>query len=220
MGFDGGLSGGSVRLSDTVVGSQLGKPPSFYVARICGGLPLAAGVSVFLLWLLTGSEIFVLLGIAVLFLGLILFAIGGIALARASWVMARKPNYETVRGSVFAIAALLVVNFPVAGGILWTVSYLQKRYLVTIDNRSAEALEEVRLFGGGCEEFLGWIASGDSEEQGLWFEQDGQLKIEFRRSGRQEAHIVESYVTGGLGGWALVIVDAEGKVSVSSSGFD
>ncbi len=196
------------------------RPPSFHVARVCGGLPLATGVSVFLLWLLTDSELFMLLGLGILFLGLVLFGVGSIALARASWLMASKPGYETVRGSVFACAALLLANFPVAGGILWSVGYLQTRYLVTIENQSSEALEAVRLVGGGCDESLGSIAGEDTAVQAMWFDRDGQLKVEFRHSGLQEAHIVEGYVTTGLGGQARVVVDPDGDVSVSASGFD
>ncbi len=178
---------------------------------MCGASPLVAGVSVFLLWVLTRRDWLMGAGLFVLFVGLALFAVGTLALARFCWLALRagEPPPGFWRSTAFA-AALLLSNFPAAGAIIWKVDDLYTRYTVVVRNATGNTLEDVRVSGGGCEAVFGAIAPGDEARRSFLIQHDGQLEIHADGLRRQT---IVGYVTNSLGGHTTVTVHPGGAVT-------
>src|SRR5437773_2930664 len=107
---------------------------AYRVAVICGALPLVVGVSIFLLWLITGWDWLMMAGIFTLYGGVAIFVIGAVALARFCWLACRTPEQPRRRlwPSTLGCATLLLSNFAVAGGFTATVIVIETRYTVIV----------------------------------------------------------------------------------------
>jgi hypothetical protein len=150
-------------------------------------------------------------GVFMLFAGLALFAVGAVALARYCWLALRAPEPPPrLWRSTALAAALLLVNFPAAGTIIWKVGDLYSGYTVVVRNDSGKALEDVRVSGGGCEEVLGRIAAGGEERCSLLIRRDGHLEI---RAAGLAPQPIRDYVTSGLGGHTTATVHPGGTVT-------
>lgn len=150
-------------------------------------------------------------GVLVLGLGLALFAVGAIALARYCWVALRAPELPPrFWGSTALAATLLAANFPAAGLIVWKVDELYTRYTVVVRNDGGKPLEDVRVSGGGCEEILGTIAPGDEKRCSFQVRHDGCLEVSAAGLPR---HTISGYVTNGVGGHTTATVHPDGSVT-------
>lgn len=186
---------------------------AYRAALACGVLPLAAGTSIFALWVVTRWEWLMPAGVFTLFLGLALFVVGALALARFCWLGLRMPEPPPGFWRATAIAAaLLLSNFPAAGTIIWKVGDLYSRYTVVVRNESGRALEDVRISGGGCEAVFGTIAPGEEERRSFLIQHDGQLEIHADGLGRQT---IVGYVTNSMGGHTTVTVHPDGTVTTT-----
>jgi len=180
-------------------------------AIVCALLPLIAGTSIFALWVPTRWEWLMAAGFVVLGLGLALFAVGTLALARYCWLALCAPELPPRFWGLAALAAaLLVVNFPAAGLIVWKVDELHSRYTVVVRNDSGKPLEDVRVSGGGCEEILGTIAAGDERRCSFLVRRDGHLEV---RAAGLAPQPISGYVTNGLGGHTTATVHPDGSVT-------
>src|SRR4051794_23588678 len=88
----------------------------YRIAIACGWLPMAAGITVFLLWLATDSGLFMVAGLFILLLGSLLFAIGIICLIIYAWRehRGRFASRKKILFRTAIAAAILVANFPIA----------------------------------------------------------------------------------------------------------
>lgn len=188
----------------------------FYrVAFVCGAAPLLAGISVFLLWLLTRWGPLMVTGVLTICAGFGAFVMGCIALAIYCWrgLRSRDSNRRPVWLPTFVCAGLLLVNFPVAFGIVEAVIDVEMRYVVVIHNASGQPLDDVRVFGGGCDESFGSLAPGKTVRRRLRFRTDGDLQ--FRAvSGTTTLEANAGYVTRDLAGAPTITVEPDGTVSV------
>ncbi len=187
---------------------------SYRVALICGAFPLLIGISIFTFWLITRWSWLELAGIYTLYGGAAIFLVGVFALARYCWLAFRTPNIPRrhLWFSTLACAGLLLLNFPVAGGITVAAIAIETRYTVVVHNASDQSLESVRVFGGGCDEPFGTIPPGGIVRQSFWIEHDGELKF----SAISYAKIIDGYVTHGSGGHTTVTINSDGTISGSS----
>jgi hypothetical protein len=100
------------------------------LAGLCGGLPLGVGVVTFLFWLATRAEECMLVGFFTIACGLVLFAVGIIALIIHSvlnWhFLTRDPARSSYRRRLALVALLLVSNFPVCYCIVMIVAAIAK----------------------------------------------------------------------------------------------
>ncbi len=185
---------------------------AYRVALWCGALPLVVGVSIFVLWVITRWDSLMLAGIFTLFGGLAFFAAGAIALSRFCWLGLRAPDLPRRRLWLRTIAcgALLLSNFPVAGGIVVAADVIETCYTVVVRNGSASPLDDVRVVGGGCDVSFGSIPPGDAVRRHFWIQCDGHLEL--RAVGLPD-HAIRGYVTNGQGCHTIVTVHPDGAVS-------
>lgn len=193
---------------------------AYRVALICGASPLLVGVSVFLLWLVTRWDWLMAAGMLTLYGGVAIFLVGALALARFCWLAFRSPDPRGRRPwlSALACAGLLLVNVPVAGGIVAAAIAIETRYTVVVHNTSPQPLESVRVFGGGCDESLGSIPPGGFARRSFWIQRDGELRFRALRGAVIHTKTIDGYVTNNMGGHTTVTVHPDGTVSVSNDG--
>jgi hypothetical protein len=189
---------------------------TFRVAVLSGLLPLLVGVSLFVLWIITRWDWLVAGGFVMLYGGLVSFLIGAIALACYCWAASRSadPPRRKWVPSALACAALLLSNFPTAGGIIAAVITIETCYSVVVHNASQQALIDVRVYGGGCEADLGTIPPGGLAQRSLWIQHDGELEFRAVSSSTNHHMTIDGYVTNGMGGRAVVFVEPNGTISV------
>ncbi|MGW8257748.1 MAG: hypothetical protein ACWGMZ_09715 [Thermoguttaceae bacterium] len=189
---------------------------AYRVALACGVLPLLVGVSIFLLWVSTGWQWLVVAGIVTLCGGVAIFLVGIIALTWYCWLALHTLDISKRRTwlSTFACAGLLLSNFPVAGGIIVAAIAIETRYTVVVHNTLQQPLDDVRVFGGGCEVTFGAISPGGVVRRSFWIHQDGTLEFRAVSNATTYAQTIDGYVTNGMGGYTTVTVKPDGTVSV------
>ena len=192
---------------------------AYRLALVCGAFPLLIGVSIFVLWLITRWDWLMMAGICTLYGGVAIFLVGVLAIARFCWLAFRTPNLPRRRLwlSTLACAGLLLLNFPVAGGITAAAIAIETRYTVVVHNGSQQPLDGVRVFGGGCDESLGSIPPGGIARQSFWIQHDGELKFRALSGTTIHAKTIDGYVTNGMGGHTTVTINPDGTISVSNN---
>lgn len=175
-------------------------------------LPMAVGLSVLGLFVLTDAMALALFGVVVLWFGVVatvaaaLYAILGHARSRRDGI----DRAQRWRVSAFLVA-LIVANYPLAAvcasaGIAWAT-----RYTLELHNR-AETPWRVGLRGPGVDEAV-TVAAGERTSRRLWFCGDGELTLQ--AGDHAEPLVVEPYVTNGLGGEAGVTRCTNGELFVN-----
>ena len=120
-------------------------------------------------------------------------------------------------GQTIVVAAALVVNFPAAGGILWTVYDLETKYTVVIRNHAPAAIELAAITGGGVSLEIGTIRPGATITKKFRVVTDGTLVFSGEQSGRKLQVVADSYVTNGGGGHRQIDVSTGGITEVQSN---
>lgn len=189
---------------------------AYRIALTCGATPLLIGASIFILWLITRWNWLMMAGIFTLYGGVAVVLAGVLALARFCWLAFRTPSYPRRRLwlSTSVCASLLLLNFPVAGGIAAAAISIETRYTVVVHSTLRQPLESVRVFGGGSDEYLGSIPPGSTVRQSFWIQNDGKLEFRARSGTTSHAKTIDGYVTNGMGGHTIVTINPDGTISV------
>ncbi len=89
-------------------------------ALLCGACPLVVGVTIFLLWLVTGWDWLMLAGLCTIFVGVLAFLTGAFSLAIYFYFGWQTPGFPRRKLwlSTLGCAGLLLSNFVVAGAII------------------------------------------------------------------------------------------------------
>jgi hypothetical protein len=182
---------------------------------LLGVIPLAVGVSVFLLWLVTGWTWLMVVAPYVLLAGLIsvLAAFASLVVAITKTIRAGAWSRRLLARTVL-VGTVAVVNFPVAGAIIWTVIALETAYTVEVRNNASAPVEQAALTGGGVSLKIGEVKPGASVTRRFYIAHDGTLLFSAQQSQKQLNVVVDGYVTNNLGGRKEVRVSADGTVAV------
>src|SRR5436190_1014646 len=172
------------------------------IPLVFGTVPLTVGLSIFLFWLVTDWKWLQLIGIVTLCVGFGSVLAGLVCLGIWTLKMVRSGDWSRDRlmGQMIFVAVVLVVNFPVSGGILWTTFNLETRYTVIIRNHAPAAIQLAAITGGGVSLEIGRIQPGASITKKFHIVHDGTLVFSGEQSGRKLQVVVDSYVTNGGGG--------------------
>src|SRR5712691_7569882 len=122
---------------------------SHRLAALFGSVPLSLGTAIFLIWLVARWDWLMFAGAIVLYGGVAMVVAGALGLAHGCWVASRTPGAWR-RGlwrSTLGCAGLLLVNVPVAAGIIAAAIAIMTRYTVVVSNTSQERLDTVRVVG-------------------------------------------------------------------------
>lgn len=192
---------------------------AYRVALACGALPLVAGTSIFLLWLVFRWEWLVNAGGVTIGIGSFLFVLGTIVLTGFSVQTRRCPELprRRVRRMTIGAALLLLANFPVAGGIVAASLAVVSCYTVVVENHSPSSLEAVSISGGGCKVDFGHLSPGGSRRRWFWVRHDGQLILRAASVDTIIKRTVDGYVTNGLGAYRKITIEPGAVISVADA---
>jgi hypothetical protein len=195
----------------------MGKAPWLKTPLLLGGAPLAAGISVFLLWACTRWQWLILVGLCVLCAGLVSVIAGLIGVGIAITKMVRTGfRSRRLMANAAIVAMILTVNFPVAGGIVWSVINLLTQYRVVVRNQASEPIERAALNVGGISVPIGEIKPGASVTRKFYITGDGTLIFSGELNRKQLNTVVEGYVTNSVGGDKEIRVFMDGAIDVRS----
>ena len=178
----------------------------FYRASLLfGAIPLVAGVSIYLLWLLTGWDGFITAGLVLLMLGVPIVVIAaGCFLA---YIIRSGANSKERRRSwlpTLLPPALILSNPPAALIISGLAMAGVTGHRVIILNESPAAIEALSLYSQGLEERVGSIGPGESAKATLYFEGDSSLMFSALVQGQYETGFASDYVTNSMGGETIL----------------
>jgi hypothetical protein len=182
----------------------------------CGGVPLVVGTAIFVAWLFTRADWLEIAGFITIFAGIGAVGIGTICLVvyiERSW-RSREIERRRLVWQAVGTGALLLANFPAAAGAVVGAELIETCYTVTFTNQSDVTLESARVQGGGVNVSLGDVAPGATVKISFWVGQDGELVLTGKHGAAKVEATVEGYVTNGLGGDMIVVLDANGSVTV------
>jgi hypothetical protein len=90
-------------------------------------------------------------------------------------------------------------------------------YVVVIKNNSPHALNDIRIFGAGCDEHVGTVPPGEVVQDSFEIVQDGKLELtgtgESLNGSTNYDQIIDDSVTSEREGMTTVTVDEEGVAS-------
>lgn len=176
------------------------------IAVMCALGPMLTGTAVFLLFVLTRSDPFMVIGLGVIGLGVISFLIGTCFFA-AYVARERRPRLTWKN---VGVVALLLLNFPLAMAYTVGGTYLHTQYVVVIENRSTSPLNQIIIRGPGVFDDVPALAPGAKVMRRMHIGGDGQLILTASRGGKPIEFTISSYVTNGMGGRVSVVVTDSG----------
>lgn len=189
---------------------------SYKIAVACGVLPLLAGTITFGAWLATDSDALMLVGISVILVGLGLFVAGAIALRRFV-VSAKKAAVSYVRRTVI-VAAILVLNFPLALAYMAIADTMVTGIFVTIANDFSGPIRNLVVTDPRGATFpVENIEPGSRHSSCFDFSGEGTVKFSMTASGLAHSGILIGYITPSMGLRAELRLTADGEVEISES---
>lgn len=193
----------------------------YRVALACGGGPLAVGCLIFLLWLVTRDFDLVFFGFLLIFPLLAIIGAGVIAWIAYLVLTLVYPTARGVRNWIHTLEALLllVVNFPVAFGMMLATVMLTNDLRVTVRNESSEPLEQVTVSSVMHDRVADAIPPGGRETLLVPLDREGPITLRYEAGTTTHEAVVEGYAHSysGLDGWREVRVGEDGAVTVAIS---
>ena len=98
----------------------------FRVAFVCWIGPLAVGVSIFGLWVITNAGVLPILGLITLGVGTLMAAVGGVFLllfAITGWPQSDRPTRQILLPAIL-LALLIASNFAAASAVMRAVDWV------------------------------------------------------------------------------------------------
>jgi hypothetical protein len=185
----------------------------YRIALLSGLIPLSLGVGIFGLWLLTRSSWLEVAGLMNLGLGLVLFVAGIVC-----WIVyVVKVRREGSRFRLRMLVPLLVllVNFPAAFAIVYTVDYINSTSTLIVENRSSQEISGLRLSERDRVYSVGSVPAGGRIKRGFHFVFEGSVTYAFERDGKTFEGVAFGYVTSGVGYTSKMVINEPGDVTLA-----
>jgi len=172
--------------------------------KICWLFPLSFGLCVFIVWLVTRMDFLMFVGVLALCIGLF-FTFMGIILGLYQVVKKHRNKKELI--GLVQLLVLILMNIPIALGIVLLSIRIQTAYTVEIYNATDEKLENVCIVGGGIEENIQTINQKEKVRRTFWIRQDGTLICKYRKGDTDQTMVISGYVTNEMGGKDKVTIE-------------
>ncbi len=188
----------------------------YKISLICGVAPLVIGVIIFLAWYFTLWDKLLLLGIFTIYGAFTMVIIGIICLAiylLRQFRINHSFSRNIIKQGLFS-GSILFANFPVAVIIVILVIKIATTFTVVVTNKSGAIIDNFVLTGPGVNINMGQIVPNENAKHSFHVAHDGVLKFKARQKDNEIEGIVESYVTSGMGGKKLIIVDLKKRFTV------
>lgn len=188
------------------------------IAWVCGLTPLITGLVFFIAWLSTRQNGLVFAGLVMIY-PLLLMILAGFA-ALVMFVRTAKRENRPYLLKSLRILALLLVNFPAAGGMAAVTHHIMSVFTVIFINSADAPTGAITLKDPDNRQFsIAPLAPHSSAEQKFHFQGEGSVtyRIEPDRAdsgGQARSGILFPYVTTALGGYARLIIKPGGDIAV------
>ena len=192
---------------------------SYRIALFCGGFPLIAGISIFLLWCFVRWDVLMGCGMVNILVGLILFLIGTVFLLRflSDACEFKRIKERRVFFQLIVAGSLLFSNFPVAVALVVAADRVMTRYVVTIVNESNQRIDDLHLTGGGIDANFGNILPGTSKTRGFNIKREGEVIYTGISGGKPVRGTVNAYFASDMGGDITMIFKPDGTVETEQN---
>lgn len=188
----------------------------YWLAIVCGLIPMVLGSAVFAAWLETDSDSLEIVGIVAIYLGLPLFAVGVVALVVFT-AAARKSEIAYRRSTAIALI-ILVANFPLCVVYVSLAFAMESAHLVTIDNGADVGVGELILSDPAGRQFpVGTVPPGEIRHACLDLAGEGVVRFAFTIDGETREGVLIGYLAAPLGSHATLRVSVERTVSASET---
>ena len=148
------------------------------IALTSGLFPLTSGILIFALWWLFRADWLVMAGLFIILSGLVMFMFGLIAVT-IYFVQAHRQQLPGYRLRAAITLTILLVNFPLAAGIIYSVEHLLSYSTVIIYNQSDFFMDDITLHQRDTQYRLGALAAGSQLEKEIHFKYEGEVSYSF-----------------------------------------
>ena len=194
----------------------------FRISVTCGALPLTAGVLTYFIWLLTRWSWLTMAGLFIIYSGMALVLIGTLGLIVFVWKsFKKKESRKKIFFQALTSGFLLLINFPVAAGIILSFMDIQTEYVITVVNESTDEIQSFTVTGDIKPIYFGTIAPNSRVKRRTHIEQDAHLELSGvaisgsgTKNGKRIEGVVDDYVSNGLAGHKTVIINSNGDLRV------
>lgn len=193
---------------------------NFYrLAWLSWAVPLGAGLATFATWRLTRWDGLEFVGVCIIIAGTIGVVVGMASLGAYVWLARRAQHWSgPVRVKAVVVGVLLLLNFPIAGLVVHAASAMAASYYVTVDNATAQPLDDAAVFVGTFAVDLGRIPPAGKARHCCESLPEGALQFRAHQGTKVYEAMVDGYVTPGIGGDASITVHSDGTVTVAQRG--
>lgn len=186
----------------------------YKLALFCSVFPLLTGLTILLLWWNAPSQSLEYAGLINIYSGVLLF-VGGLVFLLIHHLSMRNSNPSK---SITLPLSLLLLNFPIALGCVYAVSYKYSQSTITIHNLSPHTVEEITI-----QQSDGWVhdikdvSSGARYKESMHFKYESDVTYSLKLNEQRLSGVLFGYVTPSLGSHGVVTVDAAGKIMIEET---
>ena len=198
------------------------RPPARLTAPklplLLGAIPLALGISIFLLWIMTDWTLLAFLGALTLYAGVLSVLTGMIYLVvwLVKAVRSPSPSSKNPWRSAAFTAGLLLINFPAARVILWAVDEIERTYTVVIRNHTGHPIHAASI-SGGTPVSLGTLQPGACVSRMFRHAKSAAVIVSGELNGQTIKINVSGYTLGGRH-YRNVTILPDGRPEITESG--
>ncbi|HXE54317.1 MAG TPA: hypothetical protein VN541_14935 [Tepidisphaeraceae bacterium] len=171
------------------------EPPAGYVriATYCGAVPLLVGCLAFVLWTVTRSSIWSLVGLLTIAFGLVLFLIGNLFLLMYLLRLPSRDRFHVFLRTSWKALFLLPLNFPVCIAFILAYSYIISLIPVTVRNTSHSIVSDVTITTPSGEAIRYGKLQPSSSDQRLIRKREGQFLLSATRGGQPVFRVLHRF---------------------------
>ncbi len=184
------------------------------IAILCGALPLAAGIAIFILFYFFQTAWLVSAGILNLEVGTISVAVGLLCLTIYAGYLYKKSIFKENGKKIIRTYALLLANFPVALILVSAGSDLMSVSTVKIQNNSSSAISDISLQGPVSRHDIGMVSPKKEKTDKIHIKGEGSVKYTVSIGTKTESGVLFGYITSGQWQSATISVDEKLNVTV------
>jgi len=180
----------------------------------CGVIPMALGTAVFIAWLFTDDDALELIGLAVIFGGVVLVVAGIVSLC--FFVSRARRDGRSYRTPTAVALATLAANFPLCGVYVAFAFTTESAHLVTVDNQAGQPVTALVVTDPTGRQFqLDSVAPRQVAHACLGFSGEGAVEFAFNIGGETRSGILIGYLADPIGLQATLHVSESLTVEAS-----
>ena len=167
-----------------------------WLAFACGLGPLAIGVFIFALWLITRDATLPLIGFGLIFPLLAFIGVGLVAWASygVAGLVDRDARPKEFWDTLASSGCILLVNFPVAICMIFEAMFYSFSYRVEVRNDSGTPVHGVVIRGPGDSYDFGTVAPGQRAQCALSLNYEGPISLTVHDESGTRDTPIEGYV--------------------------